>query len=198
MPHHVSSHFSSRPDCASANSRRQSPLHWHRVQQRVGPRLQGGRGCIWRRCFWPLLKCRHGEVARQHPRRYYEAQLQVLRRAPREEENSPHLGPKEKATGPEKYSHALQAPSELHVKEIKATYGPNQKSTSASSKTGSFTRRSPPERASAILPREVANAIRTSEPMAMVKRIAESGAKKFHAKKIAHSSAQCGISRLLS
>jgi len=39
----------------------------------------------------------------------------------------PHLGPKEKATGPEKYSRALRAPSELHVKEIKATYGPNQK-----------------------------------------------------------------------
>jgi len=43
----------------------------------------------------------------------------------------------------------------------------------------------------------VANAIRKTEPVTMVKRIAESEAKKFHAKKVAHRSPPYGISRLL-
>lgn len=44
----------------------------------------------------------------------------------------------------------------------------------------------------------LANAIRKSEPMTMLMQVVESEAKKFNAKKVAHSSAQCGISRLLS
>lgn len=118
----------------------------------------------------------------------------------------PKLGPKENATGPEKYSRALRAPSELHVKEIKATYGPNQKKYLDKFKdkelyTAFTTRKGlsvTSQGAESAMNAALANAIRKSEPMTMLMQVVESEAKKFNAKKVAHSSAQCGISRLLS
>ena len=115
---------------------------------------------------------------------------------------TPKLGPKENATGPEKYSRALRAPSVAHVEEIKATYGPNQKKyldkfedkelyTAYTSRNGlSVTSQGAESAMNAAL----ANAIRKSEPMTMLMQVVESEAKKFNAKKVAHSSAQCGIS----
>jgi len=118
----------------------------------------------------------------------------------------PNIDPKEKATGPERYSHALRAPSVAHVEEIKATYGPNQKKYLDKFKdeelyTAFTTRKGLSDTskgAESAMSAALANVIRKSDPMVMVKRIAESEAKKFNAKKVALSSAQCGISRLLS
>jgi len=117
----------------------------------------------------------------------------------------PNLGPKEKATGPGKYSRALRAPSVAHVEAIKATYGPNQKKYLDKFKdeelyTAYTTRMGlsdTSQGAESAMHAALANAARKSEPMTMLMKIAESEAKKFNAKKVAHSSPPCGISRLL-
>ena len=117
----------------------------------------------------------------------------------------PNLGPKEKATGPGKYSRALRAPSVAHVEAIKATYGPNQKKYLDKFKdeelyTAYTTRMGlsdTSQGAESAMHAALANAARKSEPMTMLMKIAESEAKKFNAKKVAHSSPPCGILRLL-
>ena len=116
------------------------------------------------------------------------------------------LGPNESATGLHKYRRALRAPSQQQVNEIKMTYGPNQKRYLDKFKDEelytAFTNRSglsdTSQGAESAMNAALANAIRKVEPMTMLLRIVESEAKKFNAKKVAHSSPPYGISRLLS
>ena len=103
------------------------------------------------------------------------------------------LGPSEKATGPALYSRALRAPSVLEVEQLKASYGPAQKSYLGKFPDRELYRACSPgledtivtsQGAESSMNAALANKIRRVEPMALLKLIAENQQRKFNAQKV--------------